>query len=357
MDFKNNSIGNATPYTYYAGLVEWDYIKCFYLVFHILLTFIGPGLLYSIVWYERFSSDIRSRTLMNQMLGHMCILSIIDCLINRTLYVSIIYIGPYSTSTCEFISFLNRFFFLIRIMELSIRQLIRYFYIFQWKYLVSLNDDFFAFFFTICNLALSFLFIFTLYQLGFHNGEIDYHICTGKQPKDNMMEAFLQMKKFTNTNLPLTFDSLLSTDAMNHLTRVVLIMLALIGTNTWVYGKKIYLTTIWNRIKQTRKSTNQNVNNEEYKSEDTKNVILGASGTLAIIVLIILLSTPAIKVRNIAKIDPASLNYGSGRLWNYISRFSLPFLNYCLLPIIIIGSNSKMRKTLKREIKDSVDKL
>ncbi len=145
MDFQNNLAGNSTSYSFYAGLVEWDYIKVFYLIFHILLTFIGPGLLYSIVWYERFSSDIRCRTLMNQMLGHMCILSIIDCLISRTIYVSIIYFGPYSTSSCECISFMYRFSFLVRIMELIIRQLIRYFYIFQWKYLVSLNHDFLPF--------------------------------------------------------------------------------------------------------------------------------------------------------------------------------------------------------------------
>ena len=73
--------------------------------------------------------------------------------------------------------------------------------------------------------------------------------------------------------------------------------------------------------------------------------------------LIILLNTPASRARYIAHIDPDVINHGTGRLWNYASRFSLPILNYCLLPIIILGSNSKMRKTLKREFKDFIEDL
>ena len=360
MNFQNTSDNNFTSYTFYAGLVQWDFIKVFYLIFHILLTFIGPILLYSIVWYERFSSDIRCRTLLNQLLAHICISSIIDCLINRTIYVSIIFIGPYSTSTCDCISFMGRFCFLIRIMELSIRQLIRYFYIFQWKYLVSLNNDFFAIYFTLCNVILSILLIFTSYQLGFHHADMDYHICTGKQPIDNIMNEFLKTKKYAKTDdLPPSFYIIIATDPLNILTQILFIMLVLIGIQTWAYSKKKFLKTIWKRIRRMgpvsplQSSVNNNANN----LEDTKNVILGASGTLAIIVLIILLNTPASRARYIAHIDPDAINHGTGRLWNYASRFSLPILNYCLLPIIILGSNSKMRKKLKREFKDFMEDL
>ena len=360
MNFQNTSDEYSTSYTFYAGLVQWDSVKVFYLIFHILLDFIGPILLYSIVWYERFSSDISCRTLLNQLLAHICIFSIIDCLINRTIYVSVIFIWPYSTSTCDCISFMGRFCFLIRKMELSIRQLIRYFYIFQWKYLVSLNNDFFAIDFTICNLILSFLLIFTSYQLRFHISDLDYHICTGKPPKDNIMDVFLQTKKLTKTDgLPPSFYSIISTDPLNHLTRFLFIMLAIIGIQTWAYSKKKFLKTIWKRIRRmgTVSPLQSSVNNNANNLEDTKNVILGASGTLAIIVLIILLNTPASRARYIAHIDPDAINHGTGRLWNYASRFSLPILNYCLLPIIILGSNSKMRKTLKRELKDFIEDL
>jgi len=189
---------------------------------------------------------------------------------------------------------------------------------------------------------------------------MDYHICTGKHPQENIMNAFLHTKKLTKTeDLPPTFYSIISTDPLNHLTRIVFIILALIGIQTWAYSKKKFLKTIWKRIQQvgTVSPLQNNVNNNANNVEDTKNVILGASGTLAIIILIILLNAPALKSRYTAHIDPAIINYGTERLWNYTSRFCLPILNYCLLPVIILGSNSKMRKTLKREMKDFLQNL
>lgn len=357
-DSKNFSELNSTSPTFYTGLIQWDSLKVSYLIFHIILTFIGPALLYSIVWYERFSSDIRYRTLMNQLLSHMCIFSIVDCLINRTLYVSIIIIGPYSYSYCEFLSFMGRYFYLIRIMELSIRQLFRYFYIFQWKYFVSLNNDFFAIYFTICNLTLSFLFIFTSHQLGYHNSDLDYHICTGKTPISNILSTFSQMNKFVKSNeLPPTYRRMIAKDPVNVLTQFAFIMLIIICIQIWVYSKKHYLINIWKyltRIGSPNQVSNIASNNSK---EDTKNVILGASGTLALTVLIILIYIPASISRYIAHIDPDRINSGSGRLWNYTSRFSIPIIHYCILPIITIGSNSKMRKTLMREFKDFIQGL
>ena len=358
-DFKNISEENSTSHTFYVGLVQWDSFKVCYLIFHIILTFIGPALLYSIVWYERFSSDIRYRTLMNQLLSHICIFSIVDCFSNRILYVSIICFGPYSTLACEFLSFMGRYFYLIRIMGLFIRQLFRYFYIFQWKYFVTLNNDFFAIYFTLCNLILSFLFIFTTHELGYHNSDLDYHICTGKTPTDNIYSTFLQMSRFIKSNdPPPTYRKMIAKDPVNVLTLFVFIMLVLICVQTWVYSKKHYLINIWILLTRIGKSPNQVSNTTSNNSkEDTKNVILGASGTLALSVLIILIYIPASISRFIAHIDPDRINYGSGKLLNYASRFSIPILHYCILPIITIGSNSKMRKTLMREFKDFLQGL
>jgi len=187
MDFPGT---NVTSYTFYAGFVQWDLIKVLFLIFNILLTFIGPSLLYSIIWYERFSSDLRCRTLMNQLLSHIYIFSLVGCFIVRIPSLSIVFIGPFSSTTCDVIIFLGRYLFLCNITEFTIRQVIKYLYIFQWKYIVSLNDDFFAIYFTLCNFLLSLLLIFLAYLLGYQNSEIDYHICTGKHPKDNINETF-----------------------------------------------------------------------------------------------------------------------------------------------------------------------
>jgi hypothetical protein len=352
MDFSNSSATNSTSNTFYVGLAQWDFLKVLYLVFHILLTFIAPGLLYSVVWYERFSSDIRCRTLINQLLAHICIFSIIDCLINRTLYLSIIFTGPYSSTVCGYVSLMGRFCYLIRITELSIRQLVIYFYIFQWNYLVSLNNDFYSIFFTLWNLLLCFLFILTTYQLGFQDSELDYHICTGKQPTKNIMETFLKMNKFVKSNeLPPTYYTVIAKDPLNIFTQIVFLMLVLIAIHTWANNKKDLLINKWKNIRCIGNNTIQD-NIIETKTKDAENALLGVGGALILIVLIVLVYIPTSICRYIVGIDPDSINYGTGRFWNYISRFSIPIIHYCIFPMIILGTNSKMRKTLKREIKD-----
>jgi len=97
---------------------------------------------------------------------------------------------------------------------------------------------------------------------------------------------------------------------------------------------------------------NENKGMKNNKFEDTKNVIIGSSGSLITIILIILLLTPAAISKSILKEDPNNINTGSGRLWSYGSRISLSILGYCVLPITILVSNSKMRNTLKREIRE-----
>jgi hypothetical protein len=65
-----------------------------------------------------------------------------------------------------------------------------------------------------------------------------------------------------------------------------------------------------------------------------------------------LLLSPAAISKSIVRNDPNNINFGSGRLWSYASRISLPILSFYVLPITILVSNSKMRNTLKREIRE-----
>ncbi len=244
-------------------------------------------------------------------------------------------------------------------MEFTIRQVIKYLYIFQWKFLVSLNDDFFAIYFTLCNFLLSFLLILLTYLLGYQNSEIDYHICTGKHPKDNINETFYEMKRFTNQNkIPLSLDEIMKNDPLHVLTMVLFFILVIVGVQTWAYSKKDFFISCWKFITRTglnpisNLAINENKGMKNNKFEETKNVIIGSSGALITTLLIILLLTPTLISKSIVRNDPNNINSGSGRLWSYASRISLPFLSYYVLPITIIVSNSKMRNTLKREIQE-----
>lgn len=212
-----------------------------------------------------------------------------------------------------------------------------------------MNDDFFAIYFTLCNIILTFLFIFTCYQLGFHNSEVDYHICSGKHPKDNIMEDFLRMRKFVKSEELLTYEAIILKDPLRLLTLMLFLILFFLAVQTLFYSKKDILKTIWKRKNVIIPNSISNQDNKNTKFEETKHVILGEGGTLTFIFAIILAYVPISLTKSFFSNDPNILNSGTGQLWYYGSKISLAIMTNCVPPIIIIVGNSKMRKTLKRE--------
>ena len=55
---------NSSELTY-AGLLQWDSLKVASIVVNGVIMFVGPSLLYAVIWYERFSADLMYRTLIN----------------------------------------------------------------------------------------------------------------------------------------------------------------------------------------------------------------------------------------------------------------------------------------------------
>ena len=193
MSFQN--VSNENNGNFYAGFMEWDVFKQIYLIFHIVLTFVAPLLLYSIVWYERHGSDLYYRILTNRILSHICLISIARCLTARIPYVAILFMSPLSPTKCDVIIFVGRYSFLCTLIETAIWQLAKYFCIFKWRYLVRLNDELSAVYLTMCNLLLSAIFLFGTYMVGFHNVELDYQICTGINPELNILTSLRYNKK------------------------------------------------------------------------------------------------------------------------------------------------------------------
>ena len=101
MELKNFSVEKLTlsdGNNYFEGLYSDTEFKVAYILFHIFITFAGPLLMYSIVWYERYSADLWYRTLINQLLTHFCLLSISGCFFFRLPYMGIILFGPFSST-------------------------------------------------------------------------------------------------------------------------------------------------------------------------------------------------------------------------------------------------------------------
>ena len=95
---------------------------------------------------------------------------------------------------------IGRFFFVVCISLITIRHIIIYFYVFKWKYVVLLNDDFFSQWITTVIFVLSFVFEFISYYLGYHNEDLDYHICSGNNPFVNINETLKLLSRPKNTS-------------------------------------------------------------------------------------------------------------------------------------------------------------
>ncbi len=114
------SMNQSSTENFFAGVMQWDGLKFFYLVFQIIISVVGPSLLYSIYWYERFSADLHFRTLLNQLISHFCLLSIAGCIFARFPYVLILFFGPFSVPICDFTILTGRFLFLSVLTEITI---------------------------------------------------------------------------------------------------------------------------------------------------------------------------------------------------------------------------------------------
>ena len=105
--------------------------------------------------------------------------------------------------------------------------------------MVNLDEGFIAFFVTTCNVALCAIFTFVGYRMGYNNAELDYHICTGKSPHDNIVQNDIWtnwLQQFNKTNF--TFQDVADCDPLFAVTKVVALMLILISLHIWIYSFK-----------------------------------------------------------------------------------------------------------------------
>ena len=357
MNFNNNSSGD-----FYAGIMVPEF-KIFFLTFHILISFIAPGLLYCIIWYERFSSAQTHQTMINLILSHTCWISIARCFIGRIPYVVILFLGPFSSNVCNLFIFSARYFFLCVFIEIFLWQAIKFLFIFQWKHMAALSSNFIATFITIWNLFFSAVFILTTQMLEFHNAELDYHICTGKHPHVNINQSHFIMTWIHSKDIPkLSLEYLTKYDPLWLLTQIICLLLLIATSTMWVYSRQEFFKGIMYKLLRRNLPIVSSITNiESVKSlkfeqfNKAKNAIIGASGTFAAILLILILLLPSIVYKSYAK-NVETINYGEGRFWTCVNRITIPILFYCVLPTVVISGNAKMRKVIFRQLKDQLDR-
>lgn len=192
---------NSGEYYFYTGLMKGDFIKITSLFIKIVLFVTGTLLLYGVIWYERFSADIYYRTLLNQMVSHICMIHLFGGFVLMFGYIMIFGFQIQCQVLCNFIFFNARFFIVSSLTHLTVRQCIKCLYIFQRRFVTCVNDDFVAVFLLLCNVMLCGLYTFVAYFFGHHNAEINYHCCTGKAYSKNIKITLNLFKANGNSSM------------------------------------------------------------------------------------------------------------------------------------------------------------
>ena len=361
----------ATSNNFYSGLYEWDFWRISYIVCHVLITLIGTCLLYSVTWYERNSSDFRCRTLINQILAHCFWINLIGCTLGRLAYLSFTLVGPLNDRCCDFIIFSGRFLYLAIAVELTMRQTVKFLYIFQWSHVVSLNDDFFATFLTLCNLVESAVVAFVSYFLGFHNEDLEFHICTGKTPLENINKTLNQLSRVKGqANITNKWFQLgASSDPVTMLTTIIFVLLVFLSWQIWCYSHKERIRALTVTMKRlfemdqiclgskvgvisTKNKPKSKVTLSEEKFQEAKSRIMGSGHTLIIILLSLAMLLTNYMFTSAVKKDIESINSGNTRILLYISKTFFQAIIFIIFPFAVILNNSKMQASLLKDLKE-----
>ena len=162
------------------------------------------------------------------LLSNTAIICLVSCFFTRIPYVIIVTQGPFPDIVCDISVMLYKYGFLCILTEIALWQVMKYLYIFHWKNVVSMNDAFIANFLTISNLLINGVVAVGMYMTSLSNVEIDYHICTGRNPilNVNSIKYFMIKKPSSNNTYKELNDSDLTISYNEFYVIVVLLVFA-----------------------------------------------------------------------------------------------------------------------------------
>jgi hypothetical protein len=105
---------------------------------------------------------------------------------------------------------------------------------------------------------------------------------------------------------------------------------------------------------QGKNPPDQSIGGKYQNYQETKNFVIGSGNTFVAVAMITLFMVSVYMAQMYLREDENGINFGMGRTWSYIGRMTMPVLSFIILPSVIIVSNSKMRKVLLRELKDTI---
>jgi len=334
MSAENFSNSSQSDNNFFSGIYNDNSLKTVLILFHIAFTVTGPLLLYSIIWYERYSADIHHRTLINQLLSNICMINLVNCFSGRILANVLFVTGPNPVGPCSASILWNKFWFLAIIQLLLTQQIAKVFYVFKWKLVVGLNENFFARFFTSCIIISSALMSFVSFFLGFKCSGVDFHIYTGRHPKANIEAEAAFLYRANSTTTLDTFAEVTSNDPYSKISMFLILSLAIISAFLWPYS-------VYSKRKLVKPIELMLTAGSKDAISVTKNTIVGNGGNLLVALMMILLVVPKDMQKRVALNDIDQLNFGHGKVLVYAARMSVAFMSYYLLPFVILITNAK----------------
>ena len=90
---------------------------------------------------------------------------------------------------------------------------------------------------------------------------------------------------------------------------------------------------------------------------EKKSLLIGAGHITLFALSALCFLLPAFVVKGVSKRNIQVLNTNQGRIWVYLAQISLRFFYLNVFPSIVILGNSKMKRSLLRDIKECFERL
>jgi hypothetical protein len=168
---------------FFSFLMEKNLVWNMSLTFCVLTIALLPPLVYSFIWFDKYSSD-NKRTFINMLNTSLCWLCCEYFLVVQVTEVIRFVVGPLPKFFCFSKTIIRSAYITQALLYFDFIAITRYLFIFWLKNPAVFQDDFWYLFLNIWIKVASFLFNFAWFYTAEHQ-IINYYICTGIDPTED----------------------------------------------------------------------------------------------------------------------------------------------------------------------------
>ena len=203
--------------------------------------------------------------------------------------------------------------------------------------------------------------------LGYHKDELEYHICTGKRPLENInltiTYSFTPGQPFNRTE----FRGSAGFDPYFNFLNTLFLVLILLSLYMLFYAHKEKYSKWLQKVLHINKHVCNSkigvtliedvgsivrISASEEKFQESRSQIVGSGQTVVCLILSLIVMYPVYFAKEGIKNDIDSINYGYARISVYIVKMLIPTFSFIIFPILILRNNEKMQKSVVKDLKE-----